>query len=582
MKQIIEQAIKKVLKQLGLPVVKFTVEHPENMAWGDYSTNVGIIINSNKDTPSLGKGVSLEICERLKAEESLKKIASEINVANSGFINISIQSEVLISLTNKVLKGNWKKTLAEKTFLLEHTSPNPNKAMHLGHLRNNLTGMAIANIFEHLGAKVIKDCIDNNRGIAIAKLMWGYLKFGRKDKKQIIDIDYWFNHQDEWQTPEDTKQRPDRFVDELYVKGSEDCNNEKTEKKIRQLVIDWEAKDEKNWSLWKKVLQYSYEGQILTLKRLGSLWDKVWYEHEHYQQGKDLVKKGRKIGVFKRGKLGAIVTDLKKYGLDDTVVIKGDGTALYITQDLALTKLKRETYKPEKLFWVIGPEQSLALKQMFACCEQLGIIKVKDCNHVAYGYMSLKGKGKMSSRQGTVVYIDDLLDEAKKQIQSSFKCSDELAEKIGVGAVKYSILKVGRMKNIAFDFKESLSFEGNSGPYLQYTYARAKSVLAKSQFSTCLAGRQVFNFQKKPDLNSEEAILLRTLYRFEEVIVQAAEELAPNKITEFLYDLAQKFNGFYNQHRIVGNDFRLWLTQATAAILKKGLALLGISAPEKM
>lgn len=573
MKKIIEQAIKKVLKELGIKPVKFTVEHPENMAWGDYSTNVGLM---------LGKGVSLKICEKIKDEENMKKLASKIEVAGAGFINISIKNEALISPTDKVLKGDWEKPLKGKTFLLEHTSPNPNKAMHLGHLRNNLTGMAIANIFEYLGAKVIKDCIDNNRGIAIAKLMWGYLKFGRKDKKQIIDIDYWFNHQEEWQIPEETKQRPDRFVDELYVKGSEDCNSPETEKKVRQLVIDWEAKDEKNWALWKKVLQYSYEGQVLTLKRLGSSWDKVWHEHEHYQQGKDLVKKGLEMGVFKTGKLGAIVTDLKKYGLDDTVVIKGDGTALYITQDLALTKLKKETYKPEKLFWVIGPEQSLALKQMFACCEQLGIIKVKDCNHVAYGYMSLKGKGKMSSRAGTVIYIDDLLDEAKKQIQSSFKCNDELAEKIGVGAVKYSILKVGRLKNMSFDFKESLSFEGNSGPYLQYTYARAKSVLRKSKIQQ---GPALPDGKNGP-LNQEEEILLRTLYRFEEVVVEAAENLAPNKIAEFLYDLAQKFNGFYNKHRVIGSGkaeaFRLWLTSATAEILKKGLGLLGIQTPEKM
>jgi len=575
MKKIIEQSIKKVLEELKLPEVRFSVEHPENIAWGDYSTNVGIITHKAK-----------EIFEKLKAEESLKKIASEITVAGAGFINISIQPEALITQTNKVLRGDWEKPLKGKTFLLEHTSPNPNKAMHLGHLRNNLTGMAIANIFEYLGAKVIKDCIDNNRGIAIAKLMWGYLKFGRKDENQIKDIDYWFNHQDEWRTPEDTKQRQDRFVDELYVKGSEDCNNPATEMKIRQLVIDWEAKDKENWALWKKVLQYSYEGQVLTLKRLGSSWDKVWHEHEHYQQGKDLVKKGLEMGVFKTGKLGAIVTDLKKYGLDDTVVIKGDGTALYITQDLALTKLKKETYRPEKLYWVIGPEQSLALKQMFACCEQLGIIKVKDCNHVAYGYMSLKGKGKMSSRLGTVIYIDELLDEAKKQIQSNFKSSDELAEKIGVGAVKYSILKVGRLKNMSFDFEESLSFEGNSGPYLQYTYARAKSVLKKAEKGRTLFTDKVRPCQPDGPCHPEEEILLRTLYRYEEAVVEAAQELAPNKIAEFLYDLAQKFNSFYNKHRVIGSGeaepFRLWLTYSTAEILKKGLGLLGISCPEKM
>lgn len=569
----IKNSIDKVVKELGLEVGQYVVEHPENMDHGDFTCNVALGQKNPKELAN-------KIVEQLH-ESDLKKIASEISVAGSGFINISIQKDVLGKQTERVLKGGIEKSFQGKKYLVEHTSPNPNKAMHLGHLRNNVTGMAIANLFEFLGGKVVRDCVDNNRGIAIAKLMWGYLKFGRLDKKERIDLDYWYEHQDEWQTPESAGVRPDRFVDELYVKGAEDCKDKEVEKQVRQLVVDWEKKDKKNRALWEKVLEYSYQGQALTLKRLNNQWDKVWHEHEHYQAGKDLVKKGLAKKVFKKGKKGAIVTDLKKYGIADTVVIKGDGTALYITQDLALTKLKRETFKPDKLFWVIGPEQSLALKQMFAACEQLGIVKVNDCTHVSYGWMSLKGLGRMSSRTGKVVYIDDLLDMAKEGVKKiSDEVDDEKAEEIGVGAVKYSILKVGRQKDTAFDMDESVSLEGNSGPYLQYTFARCQSVLAK--------GKKINKERFLVYLSGEEDKLLRTLCRFEEVIVEAAEELAPNLVCNFLYDLAQKYNSFYNKHRILTADTkeqkqtRLWLTKATGEIVKQGLGVLGIAAPKQM
>ena len=245
-------------------------------------------------------------------------------------------------------KGGWGKG---KIYEVEHTSPNPNKAMHIGHLRNNVTGMALANIFEAGGIKVIRDEIDNNRGIAIAKLMWGYLKFAKKDKKEITDMKYWNDHQDEWETPEDKGLRPDLFVDELYVKGSEDYKvSEEIENLIKKLVVDWENEDKSTWSLWKKVLDYSYQGQNLTLERLGNKWDKIWREHEHYKAGKEMVTSGLKKGVFKKLPDGAIITQLEKYGIPDTVVVKKDGTSLYITQDLALTKLKKEAFHANRIF----------------------------------------------------------------------------------------------------------------------------------------------------------------------------------------------------------------------------------------
>jgi arginyl-tRNA synthetase len=417
---------------------------------------------------------------------------------------------------------------------------------------------------------------------------------------------YWFRHQEEWLTPEEAMIRPDRFVDELYVKGSADFEKDEcVQGKVKQLVIDWENKDKENWALWKRVLSYSYLGQQLTLNRLGNKWDKVWHEHEHYQEGKDLVTLGLKKKIFKKGENGAIITDLNKFNIPDTVVIKADGTALYITQDLALTRLKKETFQPDVLHWVIGPEQSLALKQMFASCDKLGIIDYKSCVHIAYGYMSLKGKGKMSSRAGTVVYIDDLIDQVKEKIavkisSEKFKLSemDKIAEVLALGAIKYSILKVGRLTNTAFDLEESVSVDGNSGPYLQYTYARCCSVLQRSGITNYQL--PIINYSP----NSEELAILRFIYRFPEVVQAAATQYSPNLVCTFLYELAQRFNTFYNKHRILGSTdssvpnslaeldpapqdpnplvFRLLLTSTVSQVLKNGLTLLGIQTPEKM
>jgi arginyl-tRNA synthetase len=267
--------------------------------------------------------------------------------------------------------------------------------------------------------------------------------------------------------------------------------------------------------------------------------------------------------------------------------MKSDGTALYITQDLALTALKKKTFKADRLFWVIGPEQSLAMRQMFAVCEQLGIGKINDFMHLAYGYMSIKGRGRMSSRLGNVVYIDELLDLAKAKVKkimdgASFteKEIEEISEMVGVGAVKYSILKVGRLQDIAFDINESVSVEGNSGPYLQYTVARCNSVIHKASTFKGLPLQGEYS-----NLNDEELLVLRSLVRFSEVIVTAAKTYSPNLLCNYLYDLAQKYNGFYNKDKIIGSeneDFRLALTFGVGQVLKNGLKLLGIASPERM
>lgn len=567
-------------------IVSVEIDIPENQSFGDYSSNVALVLAKENDKNP--EDLAEEIVTKLLIDKSTNQLFDRVEVAGPGFINFWLKSDILVDTLKQIDidKENFGKSDKGKgkIYEIEHTSPNPNKAMHLGHLRNNVTGMTISNLIEATGVNVVRDCVDNNRGIAIAKLMWGYLKYGRKDGECKTDIEYWFDHQEEWQTPESIHMRPDRFVDMLYVKGSTDFeSSEDVEKEVRRIVVDWEAEDPKNRELWEKILSYSYEGQELTLKRLGNIWDKVWHESDHFAKGKDMAELGLKKGIFKKSE-GAVVTDLAKYKLPDTVVIKKDGTALYITQDLALTKLKKEEYKADRMFWVIGPEQSLAMQQMFAVCDQLEIGKMSEFTHLAYGYMSIKGQGKMSSRLGNVVYIDDLLDMAKNGVKEIMKGDfskeevEKISEIVGVGAVKYSILRVGRLQDTSFDLKESVSLEGNSGPYLQYTVARCNSVLAKVK-NKKIDGLSV------DQLNSEESSVLRSLIHFPDIIELAADKFAPNLLCNYLYELASKFNGFYNADKILGSeneDFRLTLTAGVEQVLKNGLKILGIQAPERM
>ena len=588
---MIEEKIRQAVEQAVAPLVSdmpsFTLEHPKEESHGDYAVNVAMQL------ASVLRRSPMQIAQEIADNLELPAGVSKLEVAAPGFINFWLDTSWLIENLQTIESAGTKYGSSDwgqgKTWLIEHTSPNPNKAMHLGHLRNNVTGMAIANIWEALGVTVIRDAIDNNRGIAIAKLMWGFLKFARKNENAPLEIAYWFDHQDEWHTPESLDTRPDRFMDRLYTLAADDCKNDaEVDALVRQMVVDWEAKDEKTWALWQHVLDYVYAGQNQTLQRLGNKWDKVWHEHEHYEKGKQYVEEGLAKGIFQKLDSGAILTDLESYNLPDTVVIKSDGTSLYITQDLALTDLKQKTFHPDKTFWVIGPEQSLAMKQVFAVSEQLGIGKVEDFTHIAYGYMSIKGQGKMSSRLGNVIYIDDLIDAAKEVVLAqmearSFGSEEErqrVAEEIAVGSVKYSILKVGRLTDTAFDFATSLSVEGDAGPYLQYTYARSQSVLRKVETELTPVDSTI-------EMNEAEQAVLRWLYRYPEMVQEAGLQLSPNYLANYLYELSQRFNTFYNSNQILVEEsevknFRLHLTKAVAQVLENGLQLLGIAAPERM
>jgi arginyl-tRNA synthetase len=461
--------------------------------------------------------------------------------------------------------------------------------MHLGHLRNNLIGISIVNLLKSQGAEVVSDGVYNNRGIAIAKNMYGFLYAMRKEVSIPVDIDYWFSHQSDWLTPEEKGVTASVFATECYVAGEDQFQaSEEIENLIRQMVVDWEAGEEKVWALWKLVLEYAYEGIENTMRLLDSRWDNVWYEHEHYKAGKEYVEKGLEQGIFERLEDGAVLTKIEsKYNLPETILLKKDGTSLYITQDLALTDLKKKQYKADKLVWVVGPEQTLAFKQLFAVCEQLGIGRVEDFTHIPYGYVGLKGADgkfqKMSSRSGTAVFIDDLLEQIKTTVRDKTtenSHDEDTVEKLALAAVKFAFLKSDSHLDMLFDINQSVDVHGDSGLYVMYTYVRAQSILRKSEF-----GKIGVRVNSEISIEAERD-LVRLFQYYEDVVSKSAEELSVHHVTQYLLELSSEFNSWYAKETIVdGSDresYRMAIVLATSQIIEHGFSLLGTEVVDKM
>lgn len=607
-KENLKKEINDALAKLNFEQVEFDVEIPKDLSHGDFSTNIAMKLSKIlKKNPG---DVANEIVAALNDDENIEKV----EVANPGFINFTVSNSYIKSSLSQVLEQGEEfgksKINDGKTFLIEHTSPNPNKEFHLGHLKNNVTGLSVSYLFEAIGTKVFRDCIDNNRGIAIAKLMWGYLNFGKKEGTNT-DVIYWFNHQDEWHTPEtypDAKGKPDRFMDLMYTKASSEFENSEVEKSVRQIALDWEnhdagvATDKEEsgkaiWALWELTQKWVWEGYKRSIGRIdGFKFDKIWHEHEIYKKGREHILKGLEMGVFKKTEDGAVVSDLKKdFNLPDTILIKNDGTSLYITQDIELTNLKRKTFNPDEMFWVIGPEQSLAMKQMFAVCSQLGFGKYEDFHHIPYGFVSIKdssGKvSKMSSRKGTAIYVDDLVDQAKARIKEKIESTidDATIESVAIAAIKYALLKVARTTDQIFDFDTTVSFEGDSGPYVLYAYVRAVKLLKTALGENYSVEDLKSAFSSDVKFNTkEEENLAKQILKLPEVVVEAAKNYSPNLITMYVYELAQSFSSFYTNCRVVDEQdeniksMRLALVYATSISLKNALKLLGISTVEQM
>ncbi len=590
----IRESITSFLEEKGISDVSVVLEKSADVSRGDVSTPVAFVVGKK-----LGQ-VPFTLAEEIVAHLEVQNVQGilRIEAVRPGFINITFDEYFYASLIAEIAArpdAFGKNTSLEgQVWAVEHTSPNPNKAMHLGHLRNNLVGMGVGRLLEACGARVIYEAVDNNRGIAIAKLMWGFLFEMRKNPDASNEpfatvYEYWAEHQDEWYTPEELGILPDIFVSQCYIAGDKLCALPASEAKVRELVLLWERGDETVWKLWSHVLAYSYAGMDRTLRRLGNKWDVVWHEHEHYKSGKEYVEKGLAQGIFKKLEDGAVLTDLSAYGIPDTILLKRDGTSLYITQDLALTALKKEKHHADHLVWVVGTDQTLAFRQLFAVCEQLGIGKVSDFTHVSYGYVGLKGGDgafqKMSSRAGTVVLIDDVIDAVRDALKAVVAQKEETAlldaymraEALALVAVKFSVLKVERTQDVLFDVEHSIALKGDSGIYVMYTYVRTQSILRKAR----ALGRAI-----EPGPHDASRDVSHTLLFFPEVILRAQEDFSLHHVAQYLLELSGVFNRWYAEEIILdGTDnekYRLAVVTAVGATIQNALSIMGIQTVEEM
>ena len=529
-----------------------------------------------------------EIGEFLKYE--LAEVAA-FNVIK-GFLNISIADSYWIDqLYNQITTNDFAaiKPNGQKV-MVEYSSPNTNKPLHLGHVRNNLLGYAVAQILDAAGYEVIKTNLVNDRGIHICKSMLAWQLYGNGE------------------TPESADMKGDHLVGKYYVIFDREYKKEiaflqgegQTEeeakknapliKSAQEMLLKWEAGDEEVINLWKTMNTWVYDGFGKTYKALGVEFDKFYYESNTYLLGKDIVEEGLQSGVFFKKDDGSVWIDLTADGLDEKLVLRADGTSVYITQDMGTAQLKYNDYHMDQSIYVVGNEQDYHFKVLFLILQKLGKVWAKGLYHLSYGMVDLPS-GKMKSREGTVVDADDLIDEmektAKEQTEALGKVNDfseqekqELYHTIGMGALKYFLLKVDPKKRLLFDPNESVDFQGHTGPFIQYTHARIKSVLSRAPIT---------NTEKQPTvLSPEERDLIVVLSQFPETIIQAANGYNPGIIANYVYEVAKIFNKFYHERSILQAEdeqvkqFRLQISSASAKVISKGMNLLGIDVPERM
>ncbi len=580
-KDIIFNIIKEY-KEVNILDIK--LEKIQNEKFGDYSSNILMVckLNSNQKDEIISK-----LLENNYVQENIKKIEYK----EPGFLNFFLKEEVLIKNLEEIVNFNekmfWLKNV--KSFLIEHTSPNTNKPLHIGHLRNTVFAMSVIRILKSLNNTVVADCLFNDRGIHICKAMFGYLKKDHLDSPIEVVIDEWFNNQDKWPLPEEGEYK-DSFVGKYYVLGVQYEKEEKFKNEMQWLLKEWENGNEKVRKVWEVLNSWFYDEFYNTFKLLNSKADHFWYESEFFEKAKELASVGFKKGIFVKLEDGALLTQLQKYNLTDDIVQRSDGTAMYFTQDLYLTKMKTEKFPSDEYIWVVGPEQKLHMKQVFAVCEQMGIGQMNKFKHLSYGAVCKKDGSKMSSRSGDVLSILDLLAELKQTVlekkDNEYKSlnnfseleQEKIAEKIGIGAIKYAILKLEKEQDLHFDLDEILDLKGNGSPYIQYTYARCFSIIEK-------AG-EVKEDLKISEITEEEKILLRDLIYLKETAEKAGSNFAPHFIANYLFELARDFSNFYEKNRIldaeVNKELKIKLTKSVANVLKWGLGLLGIEVMDKL
>ena len=544
-----------------------------------------------------------EIGEYLQANEPS---VAAFNVIK-GFLNLTIASSAWIELLNGIHADKQYGIVAatdnSPLVMIEYSSPNTNKPLHLGHVRNNLLGNALANIVAANGNKVVKTNIVNDRGIHICKSMLAWQKYGNGE------------------TPESSGKKGDHLIGDYYVSfdkhykaevkelmakfQSEGMNEEEAKakaeaesplmKEAREMLVKWEANDPEVRALWKKMNDWVYAGFDETYRMMGVTFDKIYYESNTYLEGKEKVMEGLEKGFFYRKEDGSIWADLTGEGLDHKLLLRADGTSVYMTQDIGTAKLRFADYPIDKMIYVVGNEQNYHFQVLSILLDKLGFEWGKGLVHFSYGMVELP-EGKMKSREGTVVDADDLMaemiDTAKETSNELGKLdgltkeeADNIARIVGLGALKYFILKVDARKNMTFNPKESIDFNGNTGPFIQYTYARIQSVLRKAKEAGIEIPAQL---PAGIELREKEEGLIQMVADFAAIVKQAGEDYSPSIIANYTYDLVKEYNQFYHDFSILREEneavkvFRLALSENVAKVVRLGMGLLGIEVPDRM
>ena len=544
-----------------------------------------------------------EIGEYLNANEPA---VAAFNVIK-GFLNLTIASATWIELLNEIQAdeqyGLVKATEASPLVMIEYSSPNTNKPLHLGHVRNNLLGNALANIVAANGNKVVKTNIVNDRGIHICKSMLAWKKYGNGE------------------TPENSGKKGDHLVGDYYVSfdkhykaevkelmaefTAQGMNEEEAKAKAeaasplmqeaREMLVKWEANDPEVRALWEMMNNWVYAGFDETYQKMGVGFDKIYYESNTYLEGKEKALEGLEKGFFYKKEDGSVWADLTAEGLDHKLLLRGDGTSVYMTQDIGTAKLRFADFPIDKMIYVVGNEQNYHFQVLSILLDKLGFEWGKGLVHFSYGMVELP-EGKMKSREGTVVDADDLMEEmiatAKETSQELGKLdgltqeeADDIARIVGLGALKYFILKVDARKNMTFNPKESIDFNGNTGPFIQYTYARIQSVLRKAAETGIIIPEQL---PVGIELSEKEEGLIQLVADFAAVVKQAGDDYSPSIIANYTYDLVKEYNQFYHDFSILREEneavkvFRIALSANVAKVVRLGMGLLGIEVPSRM
>lgn len=575
-----------ILNMYQLKDIKLEVQENKTEFEGDFTIVTFPLVKQLKKNP---ESIAVELGEALTTQTDLLE---NFNVVK-GFLNIKIRNQFFLGNLKSVSEGIDAVEPKNATVMIEYSSPNTNKPLHLGHIRNNLLGFSVSQILREAGYDVIRTQIINDRGIHICKSMLAWEKFGNGS------------------TPEAANTKGDKFVGNYYVEFDkqykqqisglmQDGMTEEQAKKEAPLIkeaqamlLDWESGDENVRNLWKEMNAWVYAGFNETYKRLGVEFDQVQYESNTYILGKDLIQQGLDKGVLYRKEDGSVWCDLTDEGLDQKLLLRSDGTSVYMTQDLGTAVERFKQNNIQKLIYTVGNEQDYHFQVLFKILKKLGYEWADHLYHLSYGMVELPN-GKMKSREGTVVDADDLMQEMYETAKAkaielgkleglSEEAREASYETVGIGALKYFMLKVDPKKKMLFNPEESIEFNGNTGPFIQYTYARIQSLLAKAD-----AGYAEVKDYTHVELNESEKELIMLLANYKPVVEKAAESLSPAQIANYVYELVKAYNSFYQSNIILKledeqlKNFRLSLSDLTAKVIKKALRLLGIETVNRM